>query len=119
MMNQLLPDSESIDNRRNSARFEVIYEPFSDLSGQGKYECRVVIVPDDEDGGFCVYALRLPGVASQGETETEAIENIRDAFGSALATYLELGMPIPWEDSVAVPQSASRQELWIVVDVEQ
>ena len=44
--------------------------------GDNTFECRTVICPEDE-GGFSAFALRLPGVVSQGETRDEALKNLR------------------------------------------
>jgi HicB_like antitoxin of bacterial toxin-antitoxin system len=40
----------------------------------------VVIEPEDE-GGFSVYVPDLPGCASQGESQAEALANRRDSGG--------------------------------------
>jgi predicted RNase H-like HicB family nuclease len=45
---------------------------------------RVVLEPSDE-GGFTVYVPSLPGCISEGETEEEALANIREA----IELYLE------------------------------
>ena len=45
---------------------------------------KVVLEPSDE-GGFTVYVPSLPGCVSEGESETEALENIREA----VELYLE------------------------------
>ena len=42
-----------------------------------KYE---VILEPAEEGGFGVYVPELPGCFSQGETEEEALDNIKDAI---------------------------------------
>ena len=34
---------------------------------------------EEDEGGYSVLALNLPGAASQGETKEEALANIRDA----------------------------------------
>ncbi len=39
---------------------------------------QVVLEPSDE-GGFTVYVPSLPGCISEGETEEEAMANIREA----------------------------------------
>ena len=44
----------------------------------------VVIRPDTEDGGFNVSCPALPGCHSQGDTEQEAVENIKDAITGCL-----------------------------------
>ena len=41
---------------------------------------RVVIENDPETGDFAAYCPELPGCSSAGETEQEAIENIREAI---------------------------------------
>ncbi|MCZ6701248.1 MAG: type II toxin-antitoxin system HicB family antitoxin [bacterium] len=45
---------------------------------------KVVLEPSDE-GGFTVFVPSLPGCISQGETEEEALRNIREA----IELYLE------------------------------
>ena len=45
---------------------------------------RVILRPDVEDGGYNVSCPALPGCHSQGETQEEAIENIREAIVGCL-----------------------------------
>jgi predicted RNase H-like HicB family nuclease len=45
---------------------------------------KVVMRPDLEDGGFNISCPALPGCHSQGETEAEAISNIREAIEGCL-----------------------------------
>ena len=45
---------------------------------------KVILKPDIEDGGFNVSCPALPGCHSQGDTEEEAIENIKDAIGGCI-----------------------------------
>ena len=45
----------------------------------------IVIEQDTEAGGYVVYCPTLKGCVSQGETEEEALDNIKDA----IKTYLE------------------------------
>jgi predicted RNase H-like HicB family nuclease len=49
---------------------------------------RVVLIPSDE--GFAVSCPGLPGCWSQGTTEEEALENIRDAIREYLDAVAEL-----------------------------
>ncbi|MCH7752761.1 MAG: type II toxin-antitoxin system HicB family antitoxin [Planctomycetes bacterium] len=79
------------------------------------YECRVLLCPEPE-GGFSVHAIRLPGVVSEGDTESEALENIADAFRSAIQSYLEGGSEIPWCDE-KIDRPKGSKERWILVDV--
>jgi predicted RNase H-like HicB family nuclease len=48
-------------------------------------EYPVVIEQDQESGGYVIFCPTLKGCVSQGETEEEALENIKDA----IKTYLE------------------------------
>ena len=45
---------------------------------------KVILKPDPEDDGFNVSCPALPGCHSQGDTEEEAIENIKDAITGCL-----------------------------------
>ncbi len=48
-------------------------------------EYPIVIEQDAEAGGYVVFCPTLKGCVSQGETEEEALDNIKDA----IKTYLE------------------------------
>jgi predicted RNase H-like HicB family nuclease len=80
------------------------------------FECRIWLCPE-ADGGFSVVAPFLPGVVSQGETESEAIENFREAFQGAAAEYLETEGSIPWSDSAIIEKPQDAIEKWILVHV--
>lgn len=45
---------------------------------------KIILKPDPEDGGYNVSCPALPGCHSQGETEDEAIDNIKDAIVGCL-----------------------------------
>lgn len=59
------------------------------------FRCKVYLIPEGD--GFSVVSATLPGVASQGESEEEALKNIVEAFEGALAVYRERSQPIPWQ----------------------
>ena len=59
-----------------------------------------VILQKEEEGGFSVYVPALPGCASQGETEQEAISNIKEAIDLYLESLKEDRLPIPHDDFV-------------------
>ncbi len=46
---------------------------------------RVVVEYDPETRGYAVYCPELPGCASAGDSEEEALENVKEA----IALYLE------------------------------
>jgi predicted RNase H-like HicB family nuclease len=48
----------------------------------------VILEPQDE-GGYTVRCLELPGAISQGETKTEALENIKEAITLILEVLRE------------------------------
>jgi len=56
---------------------------------------RVRLEPDLDVGGYVVICATPPGCASQGETIEEALEMIADAISLVVATYKEMGWPIP------------------------
>ena len=41
---------------------------------------RVILEPDPETGDYAVWCPELPGCTSAGETQQEALENIREAI---------------------------------------
>jgi predicted RNase H-like HicB family nuclease len=51
-----------------------------------------VVIESSEEGGFTVYVPSLPGCVSEGETEQESMQNIREA----IELYLE-----PVDDDLA------------------
>lgn len=53
-----------------------------------------VTIDRDEDGIYIVECPSIPGCVSQGKTEQEAIENIKDAIKECLEVRIEKGMPL-------------------------
>jgi predicted RNase H-like HicB family nuclease len=51
-----------------------------------------VTIDHDEDGVWVVECPSIPGCVSQGATEDEAIENIKDAIAQCLEARAESGM---------------------------
>ena len=62
---------------------------------------KVVLEPSDE-GGYTVYVPALPGCISEGETERDAVENIREA----ISLYLE-----PLDDDLILEAQSLVQEI--------
>ena len=63
-----------------------------------------VILEPAEEGGYTVYVPSLPGCISEGETEEEAIANIKEA----IELYLE-----PIEDEMFITESRIVKEITI------
>ena len=53
-----------------------------------------VLIEKDEDGFFVATVPSLPGCISQGKTEGEAKENIKEAIAFHLESLAEEGVPI-------------------------
>jgi predicted RNase H-like HicB family nuclease len=61
----------------------------------------------DEEGWFIVECPAIPGCMSQGETEEEALTNIKDAIGLCLEARRDAGLPLTIETrEVEVPAVA-------------
>ena len=54
----------------------------------------VVTIERDEDGAWVVQCPAIPGCVSQGATEAEALENVRDAIRECLEVRAAHGMPL-------------------------
>jgi predicted RNase H-like HicB family nuclease len=61
-----------------------------------------VVLETAEEGGYTVYVPSLPGCISEGETEAEALANIKEA----IELYLE-----PVEDDLIVSPSKTIKEV--------
>ena len=61
-----------------------------------------VVLETSEEGGFTVYVPSLPGCISEGETEEEALANVREA----IELYLE-----PVEDELFISESKIIREV--------
>jgi len=61
-----------------------------------------IVLEQSEEGGFTVYVPSLPGCISEGETEEEALKNIREA----IELYLE-----DIEDQIQPSDKAKIKEL--------
>ncbi len=73
-----------------------------------KYSVLIRALSEDDGGGWIAVVPDLPGCASDGETEVQALESVQDAMETWLATARKHGHPIPAPDnfiSVAFPQT--------------
>jgi predicted RNase H-like HicB family nuclease len=53
-----------------------------------------IVLEKDEDGGFVATVPSLPGCVSQGETEEEALANIKEAISLHMESLAADGQPI-------------------------
>lgn len=56
-----------------------------------------VVLEQEEDGGYVAVVPALPGCVSQGDTRTEALNNIREAIELYVEDCREVGDPVPTE----------------------
>lgn len=56
-----------------------------------------VTIDQDEDGMWIVECPAIPGCVSQGATEAEALENVKDAIRLCLEVRAEQGLPLTIE----------------------
>jgi antitoxin HicB len=54
-----------------------------------------IVLEPQADGGFTVLVPALPEVVTEGETEQEALANVQEAIGAALAYRRDNGLIIP------------------------
>ena len=54
-----------------------------------------VTLHKEPEGGYVVRCLELPGALSQGETEEEALANVKEAVLTILDMMREQGEPVP------------------------
>ena len=62
---------------------------------------QVILIPD-ETGGYVVEVPSLPGCYSQGETEEEALANIREAIELHIESMIAAGEDVPDDVGAAV-----------------
>ena len=54
-----------------------------------------VIIEQGRESGYVVYCPALKGCISQGETQDEALRNIKEAMEAYIEALLEDGLPVP------------------------
>lgn len=106
--------ADFVDNRLGSLNSPVVHISAFRSFNSSVYECRVLLCPE-QSGGFSAHALRLPGVASQGETVEEALQAVAEAFLGAIEAYREEGTEIPWSDEPCVERTPGCLERWVLV----
>ena len=57
----------------------------------------VVMIPDEDLGGFTAYVPAIPGCVTQGETLPEVLARAQDAATALLTDYAEAGEDVPTE----------------------
>lgn len=79
------------------------------------YRCHVCIIHEDDDT-FSAIVLNLPGCGSCGDTEEEAIANVRDAVVGVVESHDAAGEKTPWRDAEAGDIPMGAKQKWILVN---
>jgi predicted RNase H-like HicB family nuclease len=84
-------------------------------SPQNLYRCHICVTRD-EGGVFSAVVLNLPGCGSCGDTQEEALNNVREAARGVIESHTAAGEEIPWVDSTRSEIPTGAHEIWIVVN---
>ena len=98
--------------RASEATHLIEWRDFSAQEGVGVYAIRVLLSPEQDM--IAATAINLPGVASQGHTEEEAMRQVHEAAAGAIKAYKEHRMTIPWSQEEC---SAKPDEKIVVISV--
>ncbi len=60
---------------------------------------RQVIVYTDENGEWCATCPSLPGCHSQGDTQEEALDNIKEAIQAYIEALEQDNLPVPADNT--------------------
>lgn len=72
----------------------------------------------ESDGSFSVIVLNLHGCGSCGDSEDEAVANVREAVKGMVESYRDDCEDVPWSDTADnddIPEGAKLK--WIMVNV--
>lgn len=67
----------------------------------------VVLIPDEQEGGYSVIVPALPGLTTEGDTYDEALAHAKDAIALYIADVEAAGEPVPVERVRAVAAEVS------------
>ena len=79
--------------------------------------CVPVLIGPAEPDGCPVWVPVLPGVASRGDNERDALENIKEALIGAIEEYRASGQEIPWQPEEE-PTRGDERLRWVWIDAQ-
>jgi predicted RNase H-like HicB family nuclease len=85
------------------------------LPAENAYRCHICTIRED-DGTYSVLVLNLPGCGSCGDTEEEALANVREAVLGVIESHRAAKEEIPWKDSAACDIPKGAHPKWILVN---
>lgn len=71
---------------------------------------------NEEEGGYSVIVLNLPGAGSCGDTESEAIENAKEAVSGLIESYKDDGEDVPWASVNEYDLPENSRQKWILMN---
>lgn len=84
-----------------------------------RYPIVIVPLPEDEGGGYAAYAPDLYGCLADGDTVSEASENIADAIAEWCDEAVRLGRDIPEPGTAAKAAQAERAKVVELLEEQQ
>lgn len=63
---------------------------------------QVILIPDEEEGGYTVEVPSLPGCVSEGDTLEEALANIREAIELYIESMIAHGEDVPGDSQLQI-----------------
>lgn len=82
-----------------------------------QYNLHIAVFQEEDEGDYSAIAINLPGVVERGDTEEEAIKNIKNAAKAVIKCYHEDKIDIPWICSKKnIPKRHIEQ--WIKINIE-
>jgi predicted RNase H-like HicB family nuclease len=85
--------------------------PAPETPSHPKLSVRVFLIPNDP--GFDAVAADLPGTVSYGDSEAEALENIREAVIATLEECRRLGIESPWEFGARPEDAVAERRVFV------
>ena len=65
------------------------------MGGEGEFAMRLIVTLErDETGMVVAECPSIPGCVSQGKTEDEAVDNVREAIQACIEARAANGMPL-------------------------
>lgn len=73
-----------------------------------EYKIPLLLTPQAE-GGYTVTSPMLPELVTEGDSVSEALENVQDAFAAVLELYEEMGRSLPENTQI----SEAKGSVWL------
>jgi len=92
-----------------------VYPSEKEWAESHSYRCHVCVIKED-DGTYSAVVLNLPGCGSCGDTEEEALNNVKESILAVVESHCDADEDIPWSDACSddIPEGAHHK--WILVN---